>query len=92
MNDEIYPRFYSLHDMQDHIGLKDERGRLPLPAMMQLSAERLVRHGLFLIASATDIYLFVCEQIHPQLLRDVFGVDSYEELPRDMVSLAAARR
>lgn len=86
MNDEIYPRFYSLHDMQEHIGIKDERGRLPLPPMMQLSAERLARHGLFLIASVTDMYLFVCEQIHPQLLRDVFGVDNYQDLPGDMVS------
>lgn len=71
--------------MAEHIGKKDERGRLPLPPLMQLSAERLVRHGLFLLASATSIYIFVCEQIHPALLQDVFGVADAQELPLEMV-------
>jgi protein transport protein SEC24 len=70
----IYPRMYSLHDMPDSAGVPHpETGEIVLPPPVNLSSERLVPYGLYLITDGQTNFLWVGRDTVPQLLEDVFG-------------------
>lgn len=70
----IYPRLYSLHDMPDNAGVPDpETSQIVLPPPLNLSSERFVSYGLYLIDDGTTQFLWVGRDTVPQLLEDVFG-------------------
>lgn len=71
----IYPRLYSLHDMPDNAGIPDpETSQIVLPPPLNLSSERFVSYGLYLIDDGQTQFLWVGRDAVPQLLADVFGV------------------
>ncbi|KAI9676864.1 MAG: COPII subunit [Caeruleum heppii] len=71
----IYPRLYSLHDMPENAGLPDaDTGEILLPPPSNLSSERLVPYGLYLIDDGQTQFLWVGRDAIPQLTNDVFGI------------------
>jgi protein transport protein SEC24 len=70
----IYPKLYSLHDMPDNAGLPDpETGEIVLPPPSNLSSERLVPYGLYLIDDGQTQFVWVGRDVVPALVNDVFG-------------------
>jgi protein transport protein SEC24 len=77
----IYPRMYSLHDMPDNAGYPDpETSQIVLPPPLNLSSERFVPYGLYLIDDGQTQFLWVGRDTVPQLLVDVFGVADRAQL------------
>lgn len=77
----IYPKMFSLHDMPDDAGTVDEKtGAIILPPPTNLSAERLVPFGLYLIDDGQTQFIWVGREAVPQLLMDVFGVSDKSQL------------
>ncbi|POS82684.1 vWA-like protein, partial [Erysiphe pulchra] len=77
----IYPRFYSLHDMPDNAGTIDpETNQITLPPLLNLSSERIVSYGLYLIDDGQTQFLWVGRDAVPQLLLDVFDVTDKTQL------------
>ncbi|SPO01334.1 probable COPII coated vesicle component SEC24 [Cephalotrichum gorgonifer] len=77
----IYPRMYSLHDMPDNAGVPDpETGHIVLPPPVNLSSERMVPYGLYLIDDGQTQFIWVGRDAVPQLLVDVFGVEDRTQL------------
>jgi protein transport protein SEC24 len=77
----IYPKLYSLYDMPDDAGTVDEKtGEIILPPPHNLSSERLVPYGLYLIDDGQTQFLWVGRDAVPQLLMDVFGVPDKTQL------------
>ncbi|KEZ43594.1 Protein transport protein SEC24 [Scedosporium apiospermum] len=77
----IYPHLYSLHDMPDNAGMPDpETSQIVLPPPLNLSSERLVSYGLYLIDDGQTQFLWVGRDAVPQLLADVFGVEDRTQL------------
>ena len=77
----IYPRLYSLHDMPDNAGYPDpETSQIVLPPPLNLSSERFVPYGLYLIDDGQTQFLWVGRDTVPQLLVDVFGVADRAQL------------
>lgn len=77
----IYPRLYSLHDMPDNAGTPDEEtGHIVLPPTLNLSSERFVSYGLYLIDDGQTQFLWVGRDAVPQLIEDVFGVNDRKDL------------
>ncbi|KAL2268143.1 hypothetical protein VTJ83DRAFT_2989 [Remersonia thermophila] len=77
----IYPRMYSLHDMPDNAGYPDpETSQIVLPPPVNLSSERFVSYGLYLIDDGQNQFLWVGRDAVPQLLADVFGVSDRAQL------------
>ena len=77
----IYPKLYSLHDMPDDAGIVDQKsGEILLPNPHNLSSERLVPYGLYLIDDGQTQFLWVGRDAVPQLLMDVFGVADKSQL------------
>lgn len=72
---------YSLHDMPDDAGLpNDQTGEIVLPPPLNLSSERLVPYGLYLIDDGQTQFLWVGRDTVPQLLLDVFGMGDRNQL------------
>ncbi|EZF68804.1 protein transporter SEC24 [Trichophyton soudanense CBS 452.61] len=70
----IYPKMYSLHDMPDDAGIPHpETGKIVLPPLTNLSSERLVPHGMYLIDDGQTQFLWIGRDAVPQLINDVFG-------------------
>jgi protein transport protein SEC24 len=77
----IYPRLYSLHDMPDNAGIPDpQTGHIVLPPPLNLSTERLVPYGLYLIDDGQTQFLWIGRETVPQLLEDVFGITERTQL------------
>lgn len=77
----IYPKLYSLHDMPDDAGVPNEQtGETLLPPMCNLSSERLVPYGLYLIDDGQTQFLWVGRDAVPQLVTDVFGLPDKSQL------------
>ena len=72
----VYPRFYSLHDMPDEAGVPGGGGAggIALPPPMNLSSERLVPFGLYLLDDGQTQFLWLGREPVPALVADVFGV------------------
>lgn len=51
-----------------------------LPAPLPLTSERLERHGLYLIEDGQTMFLWVGRDAVPQLILDVFGLPTYDQL------------
>jgi len=77
----VYPRLYSLHDMPDNAGIPDpETGHIVLPPARNLSSERFVSYGLYLIDDGQTQFLWIGRDAVPQLIADVFGVEDKTQL------------
>ncbi len=77
----IYPRLYSLHDMPDNVGVPDpDTSQIVPPATLNLSSERFIPYGLYLIDDGQTQFLWVGRDAVPQLLMDVFGVADRTQL------------
>lgn len=77
----IYPKMFSLHDMPDDAGIVDEKsGEIILPPPVNLSSERLVPYGLYLIDDGQTQFLWVGRDAVPQLIGDVFGLTDKTQL------------
>jgi protein transport protein SEC24 len=56
----IYPRLYSLHDMPDNAGVPDpDTSQIVLPPPLNLSSERFVSYGLYLIDDGQTQFIWV---------------------------------
>jgi protein transport protein SEC24 len=77
----IYPRLYSLHDMPDNAGVPEpETGHIALPPALNLSSEKLVPYGLYLIDDGQTQFLWIGRDAVPQLVQDVFGVEDRSQV------------
>lgn len=84
----IYPRFYSLHDMPDDAGVPHpETGETVMPPLQPLSSERLVPFGLHLIDDGQTQFLWVGRDAVPALIADVFDVPDRSQLRQGKASL-----
>lgn len=76
----IHPNFYCLHNMPPDAGTPSENGKILLPPKLNLTSERLERHGLYLIEDGQSIMLWIGRDAVPQLCIDVFDAPNYAAL------------
>ncbi|RUS25633.1 hypothetical protein BC938DRAFT_471857 [Jimgerdemannia flammicorona] len=75
----IHPRFYSLHNMPQEAGTVGSDGVI-LPPVMNLTSEKLERHGCYLLEDGQNMFLWVGREVVPQLCVDLFDSPSYDGL------------
>lgn len=88
MLEYLHPRLYALHTMGPECGTPVEKegsteasDQVILPPRMNLSSERLERHGCYLLSDGQHVMLWVGREVSPRLLQDLFNVSSYAALP-----------
>ncbi len=90
----IYPRLFSIHDMPMDAGTSSDNAddvptagvnRVRLPAILNLSHERLTTDGMFLLENGYDLFLWIGRNVNPAILDTLFGLSSLENA--DMTGL-----
>jgi protein transport protein SEC24 len=84
----IYPRMFSVHDMAIDAGTPSDNidddaptagaERVRLPAILNLSHERLASEGIFLLENGYDLFMWIGRSVSPAILSTLFGVNSLE--------------
>ncbi|CAG8551464.1 10705_t:CDS:10 [Dentiscutata erythropus] len=82
----LHPRFYSLHNMPIDVGTYGPDGII-MPPPLNLSSEKLERHGAYLLEDGQNIFIWLGRQVVPQLCMDLLNVRSYEEVRSGKVTL-----
>ncbi|CAG8709270.1 14480_t:CDS:10, partial [Acaulospora morrowiae] len=75
----LHPRFYSLHNMPQEVGLYGPEGII-MPQPMNLSSEKFERNGAYLLEDGQNIFIWIGRQVSPQLCADLLNANSYEEV------------
>jgi protein transport protein SEC24 len=86
----IYPRMFSVHDMSLDAGTPSDNAddgvptagtkRVRLPAILNLSYERLNSEGIFLLENGYDMFLWVGRSVNPSVVNALFGVTTLDGL------------
>lgn len=82
----IHPTFYSLHSMPKECGVVGDHGVL-LPPPLNLTSERLERHGLYLIEDGQNMFLWLGRAAVNALVHDAFDLNSYDEVRTGKMTL-----
>lgn len=90
----VYPRMFSIHDMDDSAGEPVEdnteddenenavagRNRIRLPEIVSLTIDSLSSNGVFLLDNGVDMYLWVGRNADINVIGSLFGVISLDEM------------
>lgn len=85
----IYPRLFSIHDMSNDAGTSSDNAddcivagpnRVRLPAILNLSHERLTSDGIFLLENGYDLYMWIGRNANPAIINTLFGTTSLENV------------
>lgn len=76
----LYPRILAIHDLADSFGFPGANGRLRIPRFQRASYAYMVAEGAYLLSNGEIAMLWFGGAVSPQILDDLYGVQSLEEL------------
>ncbi|KAG0560568.1 hypothetical protein M758_10G185600 [Ceratodon purpureus] len=79
----VYPRMFGVHNLPS----KEDLGGAILPPTLSLSSENLEHDGIYLLENGEDALLYVNLQASREVLHQLFGVHSIDELAVGQFSL-----
>ncbi|KAI8807923.1 Sec23/Sec24 trunk domain-containing protein [Cladochytrium replicatum] len=82
----IHPRFWALHNI-DIQG--DNNGEVVFPPTLNLTSAKLERHGLYLLETGMEIFLWVGRAVPQEVCSLLFDKPSYDQIPTGKVILPA---
>ncbi|CAG8583784.1 1871_t:CDS:10 [Diversispora eburnea] len=83
----FYPRLFPVHNLSDQVGHPDQNGRVKLPPLIRVSYARLEHDGAYLLENGQTLIFWLGRQISPDFVRNVFGVDSVEQIDPKIINL-----
>lgn len=67
--------------MPDDAGIPEpQTGTIVMPPLLNLSSERIVPYGLYVIDDGINQFIWVGRDAVPALLMDVFGVEDQQQI------------
>ncbi|KAI8642127.1 Sec23/Sec24 trunk domain-containing protein [Parasitella parasitica] len=81
----VYPRLYSLHNMPINAGTFDSDERCIMPPSVNLSSEKLERHGCYLVENGQRILIWIGKEAIPQLCSDLLNVQQVSQVKSGQV-------
>lgn len=78
----LYPRIYSIHNLDQGDGFANEEGHLRMPPAIRASFSKVEEGGVYIVDNGQICLLWMHNQVSPNLLEDLFGpgVDSLKQL------------
>ncbi|KAL7114466.1 hypothetical protein ACP275_04G122500 [Erythranthe tilingii] len=77
----VFPRMIAIHDLDD----KDESDDSIIPSHIPLSSEHITDEGIYLLENGEDCLIYVGNSAQPNILQQLFGVSSLEEISNQFV-------
>jgi protein transport protein SEC24 len=82
----LLPRLYELHTMSAEVGQMAADGSgIVFPNRINLSGERLVRHGLYLMDCFDMLILWIGRAVPPQIIQELLDLPAAEAVPTGKV-------
>lgn len=75
----LYPRIYSIHNLDEQDGFANEQGHLRMPQSVRASFSKVEEGGAYIVDNGQVCLLWLHSQVSPNLLEDLFG-QGYREL------------
>lgn len=60
---------------------------VPMPPILQLSAEHVDSRGVYLLDEDESIIIFICHNVTPVICQNLFGCPQFSSISENMVSL-----
>ncbi|KAI8144785.1 Sec23/Sec24 trunk domain-containing protein [Fennellomyces sp. T-0311] len=77
----VAPKFYCLHSMPQNAGSIDPNTKqFVMPPRLNLSSEKLERHGLYLLEDGQHIYIWIGKEAVPPLCNDFLNVPNITQV------------
>jgi protein transport protein SEC24 len=78
----LYPRIYSIHNLDEKEGFPNEKGHLRMPQAIRASFSKVEEGGVYIVDNGQICLLWLHAQVSPNLLEDLFGpgMSSLKEL------------
>lgn len=93
----IYPRMFSIHDMDADAGLPSDNAeddcptagplQVRLPSILNLSYERLVTEGIVLLENGYDLFMWIGRGVNPAILDTLFNHQSLDGVDPQTLSI-----
>ncbi|XP_062902356.1 protein transport protein Sec24B-like isoform X3 [Mobula hypostoma] len=80
----IHPHLYRIDNLSDEGSITVGDKTIPQPPIMQLSAERLIKEGAFLMDCCSVIYLWIGKYCNSSFINEVLGFSNYVSVPQTM--------
>lgn len=69
----LYPRIYSIHNLNEQDGFANEQGHLRMPSSVRASFSKVEEGGAYIVDNGQVCLLWLHSQVSPNLLEDLFG-------------------
>lgn len=79
----VYPDLYAIHALTDEGGLVENDIVIPQPARLHLSAESIDRAAIYLLDTATNIYIMIGSRVADACIQAMFGVPTLQQMPME---------
>ncbi|XP_072899228.1 protein transport protein Sec24B-like isoform X2 [Hemitrygon akajei] len=83
----IHPHLYRIDNLSDEGSITVGDKPIPQPPIMQLSAERLIKEGAFLMDCCSVMYLWIGKNCNSSFINEVLGFSNYVSVPQTMFEL-----
>ncbi|KAL7423034.1 COPII coat Sec23p-Sfb3p heterodimer component [Cryptotrichosporon argae] len=83
----LYPRLLAVHDFAPSAGFPADNGRLVIPRFTRASHAYMVPEGAYLMCNGEMVLLWLGSAVSPQIIDDIYGVDSLHDLDTRMTRL-----
>lgn len=85
----IYPDLYPIYALEEQPKIDYEKlTEIPLPPVIQLSAERVESNGVYLMDDSETLTIFIGHRCSDQLIQQLFGYVNVNSMPELITSLA----
>ncbi|KAF2753789.1 Sec23/Sec24 family protein-like protein [Pseudovirgaria hyperparasitica] len=69
----LYPRIYSIHNLDEKDGFPNENGHLRMPQAIRASYSKVEEGGAYIVDNGQICLLWLHAQVSPNLLEDLYG-------------------
>ncbi|GIY28448.1 protein transport protein Sec24B [Caerostris darwini] len=84
----IYPTLYPVHALDEKNAIhQDDDVIIPQPVILQLSSEKIDRHGAYILDTFDVLYLYIGRAISDQFCTSVLNVPNFSAIPENLESL-----
>ncbi|XP_035211322.1 protein transport protein Sec24A-like isoform X2 [Stegodyphus dumicola] len=81
----IYPTLYPVHALDDKNAIhQDDDAVIPQPPILQLSSEKVDRHGAYILDTFDVLYLYIGRAINDHFCSSILNVPNFSAIPEDM--------
>ncbi|KAK4951140.1 COPII coat Sec23p-Sfb3p heterodimer component [Elasticomyces elasticus] len=77
----LYPRIYSIHNLDERDGFANENGHLRMPHALRASFSQIEEGGVYVVDNGQICLLWLHAQVSPNLLQDLFG-EGFDDLKK----------